>query len=113
MPAIATLRGSTITTAAINTAVIALAAPSEARLEAIGILADAGDDQPSTADALHDRDRVQHEHAHPGEHGEETQHASERQHRHADDARDKEDRDPEDELHDHQDDAVLRMPLHL
>src|SRR5437867_3513805 len=81
--------------------------------EAVGILADAWHDEASAADPFHDRHDVQHEDANPHEYGEQAQHAPQAERRDADDARQKHDREPQNQLRDHEHDAVLRVPLHF
>src|SRR5881397_3906308 len=82
-------------------------------LEAIRVVADSWNDEPRAVDAFQDRDDVDGEDPDPREDEKQAQHASQTERRQADDARDEDIGEEQDQLRDHQHDAVLRVPLHL
>src|SRR5712691_7698242 len=84
---------------------------SVAGSEPIRVLAQAWNDQPSAVEPLQDRDDVQRENGDPAEHQENAQHAAEAERGEGDKARHQEPAEDQHQLRDHEDDAVLGVPL--
>lgn len=82
-------------------------------LEAVRVLADSRNDQPSAADALQDGDRVQREDANPSEHKEQAEDTPEPERGKADHGRQHDVTEEQDELGNHEHNPVLGMPLDL
>src|SRR5262245_52764450 len=90
---------------------IAQAIATARNLKAVRVLAHAWNDQPPAVQSLHDRDDVQPEDGDPAEHEKEAQHAAEPEGGERDEARHDEPADDQQQLRDHQHEAVLRVPL--
>src|SRR6185295_593254 len=98
-------------TRAFNT--IAAAAATRRSLQAVRVLADPGNDQPRAVDAFQDGDDVNGKHGDPAEDDEDAEHAAETERGEADHGRYHDVGEEQDELGNHEDDAVLGVPLHL